>query len=96
MFVFLWAVIRVAGKKTLTEATTFDLVLLLIISETTQQAMIDSDHSMTNAFLLIITLVGISISTSVWKQRSKSFQKFMDGVPLIILEDGKPLMDRMN
>ena len=43
---------RVAGKRTLGEMTTFDLLLLLIISETTQQAMVGEDRSLTNAFLL--------------------------------------------
>jgi uncharacterized membrane protein YcaP (DUF421 family) len=94
VYVFVWLVLRVAGKRTLTEATTFDLVLLLIISETTQQAMIDSDHSVTNAFLLIVTLVGIDVMTSIWKQRSRTVAKVMDGVPLIILEDGRLLEDR--
>ena len=96
VYVFVWLILRVAGKRTLTEATTFDLVLLLIISETTQQAMIDSDHSITNAFLLIVTLVGIDVATSLWKQRSKSFQRVMDGVPLVMLADGQPLRDVMN
>ena len=95
VYVFVWLVLRIAGKRTLTEATTFDLVLLLIISETTQQAMIDSDHSITNAFLLIVTLVGIDIASTIFKRRSSAFERFMDGVPLVILEDGKPLRDRM-
>ena len=95
VYVFVWLIFRIAGKRTMTEATTFDLVLLLIISETTQQAMIDSDHSITNAFLLIVTLVGIDIAISLWKQRSKAFERFMDGVPLVLLENGKPLKDRM-
>ena len=96
VYVFVWLVLRIAGKRTLTEATTFDLVLLLIISETTQQAMIDSDHSITNAFLLIVTLVGIDVLASLWKRRSQAFQRLMDGVPLVLLADGEPLRDRMD
>jgi uncharacterized membrane protein YcaP (DUF421 family) len=41
--------------------TTFDLVLLLIISEAVQQAMIANDNSMTNALLLVSTLIGLNI-----------------------------------
>ncbi|HYG75176.1 MAG TPA: YetF domain-containing protein [Planctomycetota bacterium] len=96
VYLFVWVIIRIAGKRTMAEATTFDLVLLLIISETTQQAMIDSDHSVTNAFLLIITLVGIDILISLFKQRSSTLEKFMDGVPLVVLENGKLLKERMD
>lgn len=44
--------------------TPFDLVLLLIIAETTQQALLGDDFSITNAFVLIITLFGIEIALS--------------------------------
>lgn len=96
VYVLVWLVLRVSGKRTLSEASTFDLVLLLIISETTQQAMIRDDYSITNAFLLIVTLVGIDILTSVGKQRWPAVQRLMDGLPVVIVRDGRPLRDCMD
>src|SRR5690349_14880110 len=96
VYLFLLVVFRIAGKRTLSEASTFDLVLLLIISETTQQAMVDNDHSMTNAALLILTLVGSSIAMSLIKQCSPSVDRWMEGVPLIVVKDGKLLHSAMN
>ena len=95
VYLFLLLIFRLAGKRTMAQATTFDLALLLIISETTQEAMIDDDHSITNGMLLILTLVGIDIGISLWKQRSKTLEKWVDDVPLILLEDGKPMEERM-
>ena len=95
IYLFVWLVFRISGKRTLAETTSFDLVLLLIISETTQQAMIDDDHSLMNGMLLIMTLVGIDIFTSILKQRSARVQRVMDGGPLVILENGKPIEERM-
>jgi uncharacterized membrane protein YcaP (DUF421 family) len=95
MYAFLLVVFRVSGKRSLAEITTFDFLLLLILSETTQQAMVGNDHSMTNAFLLIITWVGIDILLSVVKQKSPRVEKWMEGVPVVIVEDGRPLYDRM-
>ncbi len=46
VYFFLLLVFRVAGRRTLSEATTFDLVLLLIVSETTQEALVAEDHSL--------------------------------------------------
>lgn len=96
VFFFLLLVFRLAGKRTLAETSSFDLVLLLIISETTQQAMVDSDHSMTNAALLVLTLVGADVVISLIKQRSRAVEHLVDGMPIVILEDGKPLKDRMD
>jgi len=96
VYIFLLIVFRLAGKRTLAEVTTFDLVLLLIISEATQQALIDSDNSMTNAAILIVTLVGLNILMSVLKQRSKFIARLLEDTPLVIVADGKPLLARMN
>jgi uncharacterized membrane protein YcaP (DUF421 family) len=95
IYLFLFVVFRIAGKRTLAETTNFELVLLLIISETTQQAMIDQDHSMTNGCLLILTLVGTSILLSVIRQKFPKSEKIMEEEPLIILENGKPFKDRL-
>jgi len=54
-------IFRISGKRSLGQVTSFDFVLLLIIAETTQQALLGDDYSVTNAFLLIGTLVGIDI-----------------------------------
>lgn len=86
---FLLLVFRFAGKRTLSQTTTFDLVLLLIISETTQEAMVDSDHSVTNAFLLILTLIGCSVALSVLKQRFPRLDPALEDMPVIVIENGK-------
>ena len=96
IYAFLVHVFRLSGKRTLSEANTFDLLMLLIISETTQQAMVDDDHSMTHAFLLILTLVGIDVALSLLKQRSGLLERLLDDVPLIILENGQPIKSRMD
>jgi uncharacterized membrane protein YcaP (DUF421 family) len=95
VYLFLLVVFRISGKRTLSEATTFDLVLLLIISETTQQAMVDNDHSMTTAALLILTLVGSSIALSLLKRMSPAADRWLEGAPLILVKDGQLLKDRM-
>lgn len=87
---------RVAGKRTLAQITPFDLVLLLIISETVQQALLADDQSVTNALLLVIALVGMDILLSVLKQRWQWLDRVLDDRPLVIVRDGRPLRERMN
>ncbi len=94
-YFFVWLILRAAGRRTLSEMTTFDLILLLIISETTQAALLDNDNSVMNSVVLIATLVGIDVALSYCKQWFERVEKVLDGVPLIILENGVPLRDRM-
>jgi uncharacterized membrane protein YcaP (DUF421 family) len=91
---FLLLVFRLTGKRTLGEATPFDLLLLLVLSETTQQAMVNDDHSMTHAFLLILTFVVINLGLSLLKQKSKKAERVLEGVPVVIVEHGRLLKDR--
>lgn len=95
VYVVLLLVFRIAGRRTLSEITTFDFVLLLIIGEATQQGLVGDDFSLTKAFLVIIALIGIDIAFSLVKERSSLFSKLVDGLPTVIVENGKPLVERM-
>ena len=94
-YFFVWLIFRIAGKRTLAETTTFDLVLLLIISETVQSALNQNDSSLTNSFLIIITLVGLDILLSVIASRVPRVNHLMNSRPVLIVENGKPIKDRM-
>ena len=54
VYLFLLVLFRIAGKRTMNEITAFDFVLLLIISEAVQQALINNDDSLTNALLVVL------------------------------------------
>jgi uncharacterized membrane protein YcaP (DUF421 family) len=95
IYLFLLVLFRIAGKRTLSEVTTFDFVLLLIIGESTQQALLGEDFSLTNAFLIILTLIGIDVAMSLWEQRWPRLRKWLEGIPLVIVEHGQPLHERM-
>lgn len=95
IYTFLLLIFRIAGRRTLAQLTNFDLVLLLLIGESTQQGLLGNDFSITNAFVVVLTLVGMDVGISLWKQRSPQLEKLVEGMPLVIVEDGKPLKDRM-
>jgi uncharacterized membrane protein YcaP (DUF421 family) len=96
VYLFLLVIFRITGKRSLSEITTFDFVLLLIIGEVVQEALVGNDQSFINAVLLIIAIVGLDIAISVWKQHSPAVSKLIDSVPLILIEDGKVHKDRMD
>lgn len=92
---FLLVVFRIAGKRTLSEATSFDLVLALIISETVQQAMVDSDHSMTTGMILVLTLVATDIGLSLVKQRLPAVETILEGKAVLLVDNGQLLEANM-
>jgi uncharacterized membrane protein YcaP (DUF421 family) len=94
-YFFLLLVFRLSGQRTLANMTTFDFVLLLVIAEATQQGLIGEDFSITQAVLMIITLVSLDIGLSLLKEKFPKLDKLIEGVPLVIVEDGKPLTERM-
>ncbi|MEX5684063.1 MULTISPECIES: DUF421 domain-containing protein [Pseudomonas] len=95
MYVALMVLFKIAGRRSLAELTTFDLVLLMMISEATQQALLGDDFSFTNAILVIVTLIAIDVGLSLLKQRSGWVSRLIDGEPTIIVENGKLLRQRM-
>lgn len=95
VYLFLVFILRVAGKRTLHEVTPFDVVLLLVISEATQQALLGEDFSVTAAFLVIITLVALEITMSFLGNRWRLADHVLDSRPEVIVEEGEILKDRL-
>jgi len=96
IYFILLIVFRISGKRSLSQITTFDFILLLIIGEAIQQALLGNDFSLTKAFLVVITLIGMDIGVALLKQRFPTIEKLVDSTPLVLVEDGKILQDRMD
>jgi uncharacterized membrane protein YcaP (DUF421 family) len=95
VYFFILIIFRIAGKKSLSDTTTFDFVLLLIISEVTQQGLVGEDFSLSAAFLLIVTLIGTDVLISFLKFRWKPIGMLTEGLPLVVVHKGVPLFKRM-
>lgn len=96
IYLFLMVVFRISGKRALAEMTAFDMVLLLVIGESVSQGLMGDDFSVTTALILVTTLVLMEIGFSFIKQKSRIAERWLEDVPLIVVEDGKPLRDRMD
>jgi uncharacterized membrane protein YcaP (DUF421 family) len=95
IYAFLLVVFRIAGKRSLAQITTFDFVLLLIIGEATQQALLGDDYSVVNACIVIGTLILLEVVLSHVAARFPRFDRAIEGLPLVIVDNGKLLEDRL-
>ncbi|MDP9840513.1 uncharacterized membrane protein YcaP (DUF421 family) [Neorhizobium huautlense] len=90
IYFILLIALRLSGRRTVAQMTPFDLVLLLIIAETTQQALLGDDFSIINAALLIIVLFSMDIGLSYIKKWAPRVARIIDGTPTVLISDGKP------
>ncbi len=93
---FLLLLFRVTGKRSLAQITVFDFVLLLIIGEATQQALLGNDFSVINAFVVICTLMSLELGLSLLKEWVPRLDRVLDSTPLVIVEDGELLNERIS
>lgn len=95
VYAILVLLFRITGKRSLAQVTTFDLVLLLVISEAIQNGLVANDDSLTNSVLLVVTLAGIDIGLSVVKYRWPRVEALLDGVSIVLVADGRPVREHM-
>ncbi len=95
VYLFLLVLFRLAGRTTLAQISSFDLVLLLIVAEVTGPAMLGDDISLTGAFLAGITLIGMGLLFTTLTNRSEDLDRWVDDRPLVIIEDSRVIGDRL-
>lgn len=95
VYFILLIILRLSGRRTLTQMTPFDLVLLLIVAETTQQALLGNDFSLTNSVILIVVLFTLDIGLSYVKMWLPKVGLIIDGSPTVLISAGKPDFDNI-
>lgn len=95
IYLLMLFVVRAAGRRTLGEMRTFDIVLIMLMSEAAQNAMLGDDNSVTTAALAVLTLLGLDLALAAGKRVWKPLDRLIDGLPTILVESGRPLEDRM-
>src|SRR5262245_43786505 len=95
VYLILLVLIRLTGRRTLAQVTAFDFLVLLIIGGSTQRALLGQDYSVINALLVVVTLILMDVVFSLIERDSPTFSRIVNGNPLIVVEDGRPLHDRL-
>ena len=91
MFLFLWAVMRIMGRKELAEISPFELVLLVVMGDLIQQGVTQQDNSLVGATAAVSTFVLWILLFSYLSFRSKRLGKLLQGQPVILVSQGEIL-----
>ena len=95
VFVFLFVLMRLAGRRELSTLQPFDLILLVVVGDAVQQGLTQDDYSLTGAFLAIGTIAAMQIGFSYVNFRFPRLRPLLDGEPVVIVQDGVPIEKNM-
>ena len=91
VFVFLYALMRMIGRRELSSLEPFDLILLIVLGDAVQQGLTQDDYSLTGAFLAIGTIAVLQLVVSYANFRFPKLRPVLDGEPIVVVQDGKPI-----
>ncbi|HWQ35467.1 MAG TPA: YetF domain-containing protein, partial [Blastocatellia bacterium] len=89
VYVFLVVALRVFGKRELAQLNPFDLVVLLSLSNTVQNAIIGEDNSVTGGLIGAFTLLAANYLVVRFLFRHRRLDQLIEGEPTVLIEDGK-------
>jgi uncharacterized membrane protein YcaP (DUF421 family) len=89
VYAFLLVALRVAGRRELAQMTSFDLVLLLVISNAVQNSINGGDNSLAGGLVSALTLVGVNWLVGYATWRSRRLERIVQGKPIRIVTDGR-------
>jgi uncharacterized membrane protein YcaP (DUF421 family) len=89
VYFFLFALLRIGGKKHVGELAPFDLVVLLILSETVNGALIGDEKSLVGGLISAATLIAIVHGVGYLSWRSKKAERLLEGNPKVLVRHGQ-------
>jgi uncharacterized membrane protein YcaP (DUF421 family) len=95
VYFFLVIGLRLAGKRELAQLNPFDLVVLLTLSNTVQNAIIGDDNSVTGGVIGAATLLLVNYLVVRFLYRHEKIDRLVEGEACVLIENGKILEDRL-
>lgn len=90
----LLVMVRVSGRRTIGQFTPFDLLVVMLLSESVSNSLGGGEDSVTGGLILAATMIGLNMTASLLTSRSKTMSDLLDGSPVLIGRDGQ-LFDKV-
>ena len=94
-FFFVLFLTRIVGRRELSSLEPFDLILLVVIGDLVQQGITQNDLSVTGLVLVGGTVGLLTIATSYASFRFPRLRPVLEGEPVIVVQDGKPIDENL-
>lgn len=87
--------VRLSGKREVGQMTPFDLTLLLLLSNSVQNAMTGPDTSLAGGAVAASTLLVLNYIVGAISGKNRRFRKFIEGQPTLLVHDGQIIQEHM-
>ncbi|MCX5794594.1 MAG: DUF421 domain-containing protein [Elusimicrobia bacterium] len=91
IYIVLYLIIRLTGKRQVAQMTPFDLVVLLVLANVVQNAVIGPDNSLGGGIIGAVAIVGLNWLMAEAAFRSKKARRLIEGEPVLLIHDGRIL-----
>jgi uncharacterized membrane protein YcaP (DUF421 family) len=91
LYAFVVLVTRVIGRRELSSLGPVDRVLLIVLGDAIQQGLTQDDYSVTGALIAVSSIAALQVLTSWVSFRSRRARKVLEGEPIVVVQDGKPI-----
>ena len=95
VYLFLVLGLRLLGKRELGQMTVYDLVLIIVLANSVQNAMVGDDTTLAGGLVAGTTLLILNRLLSLVLFRSRRIARVLIGDPLLIVNDGRMIPDHM-
>lgn len=96
MFLVLYGLLRLMGKRELGQMAPFELVTLIVMGDLIQQGVTHQDFSMTGAVLAILTFAAWSMAFNGLSHAYPRARRALEGSPVVLIQDGSLLARNLN
>lgn len=93
VYFLLLAMIRMSGKRTMGQFTSFDMLLVVLLGNAVQNALLGKDTSVGGGMLLAATLISLNWVVGFVSSRSARVEALVEGVPVMLARDGQVYRD---
>ncbi len=87
--------LRLAGKREIGQMTVFDLVVLLLISNAVQNAMVGADTSLVGGIAAAVTLLLVNAGIALLRLRWTRLRRWVEGTPTLLVLHGKIVAEHL-
>ncbi len=95
IYFFLVAGLRFFGKRELGQMNIYDLVLIVVLANAVQNAMVGNDNTLAGGLVAACTLLALNRMTNLALERSTSLERYLVGGPTLLVNDGQLLSEHM-
>lgn len=96
VYALLIVVFRLAGKRHVAQLSLIDFILILLVSNAVQNAMVGEDTTLGGGIVAALTLVAINVILTKLTVKNKFISKIVEGEPKLLLRDGNVLANVLN